>query len=75
MLGRLGLRARAIGLGLRARARDRAWDRARAYRFIIMKLSNGLPEFPVAGWDRSRRKGNSSNLPLELVFFPLRNII
>ena len=34
MLGRLGL-------GLRARVR------ARAYRFIIMKLSIGLPEFPV----------------------------
>ena len=43
-----------------------------AYRFIIMKLSIGLPEFPVVRWDRSKtieQKCSSSNLPLELVFF------
>ena len=39
-----------------------------------MKLSIGLPEFPVVRWDRSRAiELSSSNLPLELVFFSLSN--
>ena len=41
-----------------------------------MKLSIGLPEFPVVRWDRSRtieQKCSSSNLPQELVFFSLSN--
>ena len=43
-------------------------------RFIIMKLSIGLPEFPVVRWERSRtieQTCSTSNLPLKLVFFSL----